>query len=144
MEKTLQMIAAIDYPYLPTLVAALLAFLLGFVWYSPKLMGEKWMKARGMTGVGFRADARQFAVSFLLWLLSSCFYSFLVMFLDVDTVPALLSFSCLVWVAFSLPPSLMGALYTGGTFEAVAIEAAYHLAGYYLFAVAHIGFMTIG
>ena len=37
-----------------------------------------------------------------------------------------------------MPPLVMGALYTGYAFEAVSIDAAYQLAGYYIFAVIHI------
>jgi hypothetical protein len=50
----------------------------------------------------------------------------------------------LLWVAFSMPPTLMSALYTGYPFEAMAIDASYQLGGYYIFAAVHILFLQFG
>ena len=75
----------------------------------------------------------------MLWMLASCFYTFLVIIMGLESSPALVCLSCLLWVAFAMPPTVMGAFYTGYPFNAVAIDSAYQLAGYYLFAVTHIG-----
>ena len=37
-----------------------------------------------------------------------------------------------------MPPIVMGSLYTGDPFNAVAVDAAYQLAGYYMIALTHI------
>ncbi len=128
----------IEFPYIATLISGGLAFVLGMFWYSPKVLGTKWSEARGKTGEKAKPEAKQFVISFLLWLLAACFYSFLVDIIEIDVVPGYFSLSCLLWVAFAMPPLLMGALYTGYAFEAVSIDASYQLAGYYVFAVVHI------
>lgn len=132
-----------DFPYVATAVAGIAAFLLGMFWYHPKVLGTRWMEARGQTFDDTKPEIKQFIISFLLWLLAACFYSFLVGIIEIHEVPGFFSLSCLLWVAFAMPPLVMGALYTGYAFEAVSIDAAYQLAGYYIFALVHILFETL-
>ena len=127
-----------DFPYLETVIAGLLAFLLGFVWYHPLVLGKRWIEARGKTMEDIRPKPLPVLVSFVLWMLASCFYSFLILIIGLDPTMALILLSCLLWVAFAMPPTVMGAFYTGYPFNAVAIDSAYQLGGYYLFALAHV------
>lgn len=127
-----------NFPYFETLLSALLAFGLGFIWYHPKVMGKRWIEARGLTVADMKPRAFPFVVSLVLWLLASCFYSFLVIIMGLEASAALICLSCLLWVAFAMPPTVMGAFYTGYPFNAVAIDSAYQLGGYYLFALAHL------
>jgi hypothetical protein len=59
-----------DINYLAVAVAALSAFVLGGVWYSPALFQRPWMKANGFTDadVNTGSAARIYGVSFLLCL----------------------------------------------------------------------------
>lgn len=127
-----------NFPYLETVVAGLAAFLLGFLWYHPKVMGRRWIEARGKNADDMKPKFFPSVVSFVLWMLASCFYSFLILIMGLDATMALILLSCLLWVAFAMPPTVMGAFYTGYPFNAVAIDSAYQLAGYYLFALAHV------
>ncbi len=128
----------IDFPIAATLISGVLAFSLGIFWYHPKVLGTRWMEARGITASDVKPELKQFVISFMLWLLAACFYSFMVGIIKIDIPPGFLSLSCLLWVAFAMPPLVMGALYTGYAFEAVSIDASYQLAGYYVFALVHI------
>ena len=42
-----------------------------------------------------------------------------------------------------MPPTVMGSLYTGVSFEAIAIDMAYQLGGYYVFACMHIAMIYV-
>ena len=124
-------------------VAGLLAFALGLVWYHPKIM-------RG-GGIDITQTQRKITftpltmlASFFLWMLSACFYAFLAQFLGVDSAAGYFCLSCLLWVAFAMPPTLMSALYTGNSMQGMAIDAGYQLGGYYVFAVVHIIFLQLG
>ena len=128
----------VDFPYLETVAAGLLAFALGFVWYHPLVLGKRWIEARGKTLEDIRPKPLPVLVSFVLWMLASCFYSFLILIMGLDATMALILLSCLLWVAFAMPPTVMGAFYTGYPFNAVAIDSAYQLGGYYLFALVHV------
>jgi hypothetical protein len=122
--------------------AGIVAFLLGIIWYHPKIMGKRWLEVRGKKpDEGMRTTPLPFMASFFLWVLTACFYSFLAQFLGINNAAGYFALACLLWVAFAMPPSLMGALYTGYPFEAVAIDTAYQLGGYYLIALVHIAFL---
>lgn len=132
-----------SFPYMQTVVAGVVAYSLGWLWYHPKVLGRRWVEARGKTLSDIRPRASFSLASFVLWMLSSCFYSFLIIIMGLNTPQALVCLSCLLWVAFAMPPTVMGAFYTGYPFNAVAIDSAYQLAGYYLFALVHIAFSMI-
>ncbi len=123
-------------------LSALLAFVLGMVWYHPKVMGSRWGELRGEAVRGTSPLCS--VASLFLWMLSACFYAFLAQFLGVDSAAGYFCLSCLLWVAFSMPPTLMSALYTGYPFEAMAIDTTYQLGGYYIFAAVHIAFLEFG
>ncbi len=124
-------------------LSGLLAFLLGLVWYHPKVM----------RGGGIELNETQKKVIFtmpsmiaslFLWTLSACFYAFLAQFLDINSAAGYFCLSCLLWVAFSMPPTLMSALYTGNSIQSMAVDAGYQLGGYYVFAAVHIAFLSLG
>lgn len=126
------------------MLSGIFAFILGVVWYHPKVMGDKWQEARGVKSGSSDQSALPFVASFFLWTLSACFYAFLANFLGIDSASGYFALSCLLWVAFAMPPALMGALYTGYPFDAVAIDTSYQLGGYYIFAGVHIVFLQMG
>ncbi len=126
-------------------LAGLLAFLLGILWYHPKILGGRWMELRGVQkDSNPKSSPLPYVASFFLWMLAACFYAFLAHFLNVDSAAGYFCLSCLLWVAFSMPPTLMSSLYTGYPFEAMAIDTSYQLGGYYIFAAVHIAFLQMG
>ena len=113
------------------------AFLLGLIWYHPRILGSRWLEACGDDG---RWD--QTGVLILLFFLFLCGFN-LLFYVHVDLHEYShwlwnLLMSCLLWVAFAMPPIVMGSLYTGYPFAAVAIDASYQLAGYYVLAMVNI------
>ncbi len=126
------------FPWLPTILSAAAAFALGIFWYHPKVLGTRWLEARGGAVTLHRPDQTMMVYTFLLWVLAAAFYSFLTELLPTGSVQSYIGLACLLWVAFAMPPTVMGALYTGYSFRAVSIDTAYQLAGYYLFALVHI------
>jgi hypothetical protein len=128
---------------MPSAISALLAFLLGLVWYHPKVLGNKWIEARGKTWEELPKSSSPFIVSFPLWFLTSLFFTFMVVYIHIDGTSEILLLACLLWVAFAMPPIVMGSLYTGDPFNAVAVDASYQLAGYYVLALTHIGLAAL-
>lgn len=126
------------------IISGVLAFALGLIWYHPKVMGKQWAAARGIQKTDQAKSPLLYVSSMFLWVLSACFYAFIAHFLGIDSAAGYFALSCLLWVAFAMPPALMGALYTGYPFEAVAIDTSYQLGGYYVFAVIHILFLQFG
>ena len=116
---------------LPSFLGAVFAFLMGIVWYHPRILGGRWLEARGIDPENIKSNTSPFVLSFPLWFFTALFYTFLALALDVKSPAEVLLFSCMLWVAFAMPPIVMGSLYTGYPFNAVAIDASYQLAGYY-------------
>lgn len=141
---------ATDINFLPFFIAGVLAFILNVVWYHPKILGGRWIQIRtggrgrragdSLPWTGTRNSPLHYMAALFLWTLTACFYSFLCLFLEVNTPVGFLSISCLLWVAFALPPVLMNSLNTAYPFGAAAIDAGCQLAGYLIFACVHIAF----
>ena len=124
-------------------LSGFLAAGLGLLWYHPKILGGRWMELRGVTEGPKASSPLPYVASFFLWMLAACFYAFLAQFLGINSAAGYFCLSCLLWVAFSMPPTLMSALYTGYPFEAMAIDTSYQLGGYYIFAGVHILFLEM-
>lgn len=122
---------------MPSAISALFAFLLGLVWYHPKVLGSKWVESRGKTWADLPKSST-FVISFPLWFLTSLFFTFMVIYFHIDTTSEMLLLACMLWVAFAMPPIVMGQLYTGDPFNAVAVDATYQLAGYYVIGLTHV------
>lgn len=129
---------------MPSFLSAVVAFLLGLVWYHPKVLGGKWLEAREMSLNELNRGATPFVLSFPLWFLTSLFFTFMLMYMNINSGAEIFLMSCLLWVAFAMPPIVMGSLYTGYPFAAVAIDASYQLAGYYALALTHIALGVLG
>ena len=108
------------------------------VWYCPAVMGKKWIEARGAPASGTKPGTLPFVVTFMLWMVAATFFSFLSTANHINSAPGFLCLASLLWVGFAMPPTLMGALYTGYPFRAMSIDSSYQLAGYYVLAVTHV------
>lgn len=119
------------------LVSALLSFLLGFVWYSPKVFGNAWLEAVGKKPEDMlEAQISLHAVSIVGWLAAAFVYAFLIMnpFVQGD-VQGYLFLSIALWGAFMLPPKAEAILHGNFNTKLLWIDGGYHLAGYLLFAI---------
>lgn len=134
------MFVGVDINFAAFSLSGVFAFLLGLVWYHPKMLGKRWVETQG---AGMSDSPLPYVASFFLWMLSACFYAFLAQFLKISTPEGYFALSCLLWVAFSMPPTLMSTLYAGRSFEAMAIDTSYQLGGYYIFAGVHIIFLQM-
>ena len=133
-----------DLNYAAIFISGLLASLLGYIWYHPKVMGQKWADATGKKLSDVKSSPSLYIIMVTLWVISAAFYALIIEFMDVEFEGWYFALSCLLWVAFSLPPAIMSGFYTGRSFEAISIDASYQLAGYYVFAAVHIAFLALG
>lgn len=129
---------------LPSFLGAVLAFILGIIWYHPRILGSRWLEARQLKPEDVQRHSSPFVLSFPLWFLTALFYTFLAVTLKVQAPEEILLLSCMLWVAFAMPPIVMGSLYTGYPFNAVAIDASYQLAGYYALGLTYILLQAYG
>lgn len=69
-----------DINFLAVLVAALVPMIMGFIWYNPKVLGNAWMKAAGVTEESMKGAkmAVVFGVSFLMSFILAFFFQSMV------------------------------------------------------------------
>jgi len=126
-----------EFPIVQTVISALVAFVLGIVWYNPTLMGEKAAEEHAKALNGYKPGFHVYTVALLLWVLSACVYSFLMSFLTPPSMQSLLGLSTFLWVGFVLPATLLNGMFSGKNFSVMAVDSSYFLAALYLFAVIH-------
>lgn len=65
----------IEINFIAVLLAAIASMVLGFVWYSPMVLGKPWMKERGYTKESLNKEQKEmgkwYAVSFVLALVTA-------------------------------------------------------------------------
>jgi uncharacterized membrane protein len=68
------------FEWLPSLIAALSAFVLGGLWYSPLLFGRAWQRETGLSDEQLARPNRllNFSVSFLLCLVAAIAFSMVI------------------------------------------------------------------
>ena len=126
-----------EFPVVTTLICAVVAFILGLVWYNPKLMGEKAAEVRYSELNGYKPTLIVYCTAFILWFITASVYSFLTGFLTPPSIQALLGLSTFLWIGFTLPAVMLNGLLSGKKLLVTAVDSSYFLAGLYMFAVIH-------
>lgn len=126
-----------EFPILKTAISALVAFVLGVVWYNPVLMGQKAAEQHAAELNGYKAGVHVYFIAIILWVFTSCVYSFLTSFLTPPSIQSLLGLSTFLWVGFVLPATLISGLFSGKKLMVMGIDSSYYLAALYLFSVIH-------
>jgi hypothetical protein len=117
---------------LPILVAAVAAFALGAVWYSPLLFGKKWAAAHGHSPEkleAMRARAgRAYAVSFLCYLLMAVAMSILIGRMDILYPIGGVKLGALLGIGFAATITLTAHVFSDKPLAAYWIDAGYQVA----------------
>jgi hypothetical protein len=121
----------VEVNYLAALVSAVLAFLLGAVWYG-KLFARPWMDAQGFTQDDLHETPREmgktYAMTFISYLFMAVVLAILIDLVDPPDVGRGLWLASLVWFGFMVPATLTGVLFSRAKFRLFYIDGAYQLA----------------
>lgn len=113
------------------IVSAVVAFVVGAVWYSPLLFAKQWMEAHGHTpeklAVLQKQARRDYAVSFVCFLVMAGAMSLLVAITHMSAVSAGIKLGVLCWLGFAATIGLTANLYSNLPLKAFAIDAGYQL-----------------
>ena len=92
-----------DVNWLAVLAAAISAFLLGGLWYSPALFGKAWQRGAGLTDEQLKGGnpAKIYGGSFVLSLIAAATFAMFLGKLPVGTATAYGFCAGLTWVAAS-------------------------------------------
>ena len=129
--------------WLAVLVAAIVIFILGGLWYSPVLFAKRWVALQGKTEEQMRAEAAAanmtvlyisaFVCSFIIATVMGHFIGHLAA-LHVTTPNAahgaMFGFAC--WLGFAAPTSYATAIFSGTPKQKWVIDSGYNLVSFIL------------
>lgn len=117
--------------YLAVVVAAVAAFLLGGIWYSPLLFANQWAKAHGYTEERVKemqkSAGKAYAVSMLCQLLIALAIAVLIGYLHLERCVQGLKLAALVWAGFAFPFGLMANMFSDKRITVFYIDTGYQL-----------------
>lgn len=116
--------------YIAIIVAALAQFVLGFLWYSPVLFGNKWMKLNGFKKSSFsKSDMNQgMVISLITALVMAYVLAQLMLSIGVATVGGALIFGFWMWLGFIFTTQVGSIFYEKYKPGLVCIHGTYWLA----------------
>ena len=111
--------------------AALVAWLIGALWYSPLLFARAWVRAHGHTPEKLREmqtqAGRAYAVSFVCYLVMAVAMSILLQRVGVVSVLTGIKLGALVGIGFAAPIGLTGNVFSDKPLSAYLIDAGYQI-----------------
>lgn len=116
---------------LPVLIAAVAAFLIGALWYSPVLFAGAWVRAHGHTPErlsAMQANAvRAYAGSLVAYVLMASVLRLLLHHIGADSAADGAAWGFHAWLGFALPIGFTAYLYSGKPVASFLIDAGYQL-----------------
>jgi hypothetical protein len=122
---------AFQVKILAILVAAVAAFALGALWYSPVLFAKPWMKAHGYTPDKLEAmkknTGRAYGVSFVCFLVMAAAMAILIHRLGIRSMLGGVKLGGICWLGFVATTGLTANMYSDKPLSAYVIDASYQL-----------------
>jgi hypothetical protein len=119
------------------LVAAVASMILGFLWYSPILFANPWMRLMGIdpNDKAKLADMRKgagklYGLAFLANIVSAAVLAKIIAITTVDTIPYGMKIGFAVWLGFVTTVQLTGALFGKQPSKLYLINTGYQLVCY--------------
>jgi hypothetical protein len=117
---------------LPIGVAAVAAFLLGGLWYSPLLFAKAWTAAHGYTPEKLAAmqgkAARAYIASFVGQLVTAGVLHLVLVTMEVTSVSAGMCWGAVLWAGFAAPITLSAIMFSDKKISLFFIDSGYQLA----------------
>ena len=117
--------------YLAVVVAAVAAFALGGIWYSPLLFAKLWVNAHGYSEEQVKAmqksAGKAYGVSLVCQWLIALALAVLVGYLHLEHLSQGLKLGLLAWVGFAFPFGLMANMFTEKRITVFYIDTGYQL-----------------
>lgn len=117
--------------YIALLAAGVASTVVGFLWYSPMVLGKPWMKAMGLTKEKMegmkKGMAKTYAVSFVGGLVMAYVLSMLISLTGSTGMNEVLVLAFWAWFGFVAPVQLTEVLFGGKSYNLYFINTGYQL-----------------
>ena len=125
----------IEVNYLAVLVAAVVSMALGFLWYSPMVLGKPWMKLKGYTPETLKKAQKEmgpfYAVSFVFALITAYVLTHVMTlsqnFYGYPEMQTGLMTAFFAWGGFMLPVQVTSTIFGDKKWALLAIDTGYQL-----------------
>lgn len=125
--------------YLAVLVAGVVIFMLGGLWYSPVMFAKRWVALQGKTMEEMSAAggsmAMMYVQAFLCALITAWVLDIVIGFLPLLDVTRALKLAAICWLGFAAATSYGTALFSGKPRALWIIDTAYNLVSFLAAAV---------
>lgn len=118
--------------YLAVLVAAILYFVIGAMWYAPQLLGNAWMRERGLKPEDIQGGANPalLGTTFVALLVGALVMGYVVTASGTTGLVAGLITGLLVGAGFAATTIGITFLYEARSLKLFLIDTGYHLTGF--------------
>lgn len=113
----------------PILVATVVAFGIGSLWYSPFLFGKEWLEGRNIKEENIEkfGTIKRYVVQLVFTLVSFSVLAFIISMAEVRSSTDGAFLGILAWIGFIIPTSLAGLIWKRDTFTLFLIDVVYSL-----------------
>ena len=117
--------------FLAVILAAVVAFGLGAVWYSPLLFAKQWMEFNGYGPEhvkAMQANAKKaYGISFVCQLVIAFALALLIAITHMSALSAGIKLALVCWLGFAVSLGLMANVYSNKPIKAFMLDAGYQL-----------------
>ena len=123
------MVFEVNVNYWAVLVAAIVSFVIGGLWYSPMLFGKLWMQLSGLTNKDMEAAKKKgmtksYILQFVASLITACVLAHFISLLNIGTVPELFQLVFLAWIGFQAANTVGMVLWEGKPWSLYLLNTA--------------------
>ena len=127
--------------FLGVLVAAIAAMLVGMIWYSPNVFGNKWMALAGISKKKMKESkekgmAKQMVTGFVSQLVMACVLSIFLAYSGAASIPAALVVVFILWLGMIATTQIGSVLWEGKSFELFFLNTLHSLVALAVMAIA--------
>lgn len=121
--------------YLAVILAGVASMALGFLWYSPMVMGKAWMKEKGYTQETLKKAQKEmgklYALSFVVSLVTAYVLSHVMVlsenFFHYSLLSTGLTSAFWMWLGFIMPVQITATIFGEKNWKLFGIDTGYHL-----------------
>lgn len=123
---------AVDINYLAVLVAGIVSFVIGGLWYSPILFGNVWVKLSKFTKKDMEAAQKKgmtklYIIQFIVSLLMACILAHFAAYLTAETFIDSLQLAIWSWLGFIVPVQIGSVLWECRPVKLFLINTSHYL-----------------
>ncbi len=115
--------------YISLITAAILSMVIGIAWYSPSLMGSKWMKLVGLTEEDMKKSANPVMIlkSFIVAIVTAYSLAYFINLTGSKDLIGGLKIGLWIWVGFIATTGFINTMYSKRDWQLFYIDYGYQL-----------------